>query len=166
MIKGSFQSSKSVVHPLVVGSIVAIEIGDLDPLEFGVDVSTHVLQIHSVLLHFSELLLHRRKTFHGRSDFVDEASFGAVQRLSNYLKVVHFGAMLHGNHFFLLSFFFPLLSLNDFSLSLGLLLILSLDNCDSLVQPCQKVGKFRVNFIDQVREIGACFIVNTLEEHH
>lgn len=53
----------------------------------------------------------------------------------------------------------------NLSLSVSFLLILSLNNSNSLIQTGQKMWKFWVYFIDQIWEICAGFIIDSLEKH-
>ena len=74
--------------------------------------------------------------------------------------------MLHSHYFLPLSFLFSDLLLHSFLLLHLLLLILSLNDCDSLVKLSEQMGQLGVNFIHQIWEISAGFVVDSLKEHH
>jgi hypothetical protein len=54
----------------------------------------------------------------------------------------------------------------NLSLSVGFLLILSLNDSNSFIQAGQEMRKFWVDLIDQIGKISTCFIINSLEEHN
>lgn len=73
--------------------------------------------------------------------------------------------MFHSHDFLLFSLFFSDALLHSFSLSFLLLLVLLLNDGDSLVEFGQQVRQLGVDFVDEVAEIGAGFVIDSLEEH-
>lgn len=74
---------------------------------------------------------------------------------------------IHINYSFLLFSLFFLLLFNFYLLLfLQFLSILFLNDEDSFVKFMKEMSKFRVDFVDKIREVSGCFIVNVFEEKY
>ena len=73
--------------------------------------------------------------------------------------------MLHRYYLLLLSLHLSLFLLLCFLLSLYFFLLFPLDYSDAFVEFGEEMGKFRVDFVDEIAEVSTCLIIDSFEEH-
>ena len=104
---------------------------------------------------------------------LDRLQYLFLDSCACYHKVPRLGSdLIHCPHvyvddlFLFLPGFFLLFLDFDLLLSLHLFSILFLYDHDSLIKLVKEMSEFGVDFVDQIRKVGSCLIVDSLEEQH